>query len=85
MNGLVGTGKSTVARIVPQEYYKQKRLGADFFLRGGRDISYAGNFVASIAVQLATSVPTLQRHIRDAISEDTNIANKGLKTLLKST
>jgi NACHT domain len=80
LNGLAGTGKSTVARTVAQKYNEQKRLGASFFFsRGGGDVSHAGKFVASIAVQLASSVPTLQRYICDAVSKDTNIASKGLR------
>jgi hypothetical protein len=79
LNSLAGTGKSTVAQTIAQKYNKQKSLGASFFFsRGGRDISYAGKFVASIAVQLASSVPTLRQHISDTVSEDTNIASKGL-------
>jgi hypothetical protein len=35
--------------------------------------------VASIAVQLASSIPTLQRPICDAVSEDTNIDSRGLR------
>jgi hypothetical protein len=80
LNGLAGTGKSTIARTVAHTYNEQKRLGASFFFsRGGGDVSHAGKFITSIAVQLASSVPTLQRYICDAISEDNNIASKGLR------
>jgi len=80
LNGLAGTGKSTIARTVAHRYFDQRRLGASFFFsRGGGDVSHAGKFVASIAVQLASSVPTLQRSICDAVSEDTNIDSRGLR------
>jgi hypothetical protein len=76
---LAGTGKSTVARTVARSYFEQKRLGASFFFsRGGGDVSYAGKFVLSIAVQLASSVPALPRYIRNAISERSYIANLSL-------
>jgi hypothetical protein len=42
-------------------------------------VSHAGKFITSIAVQLASSAPTLQRYICNAISEDNNIASKGLR------
>jgi hypothetical protein len=36
LNGLAGTGKSTIARTVARRYFEQKRLGASFFFsRGG--------------------------------------------------
>ena len=54
LNGLAGTGKSTIACTVAQRYFDQRRLGASFFFsRGGGDVSHAGKFVASIAVQAA--------------------------------
>jgi hypothetical protein len=80
LNGLAGTGKSTIARTVAHTYNEQKRLGASFFFsRGGGDVSHASKFITSIAVQLASIAPTLQRYICDAISEDNNIASKGLR------
>ena len=80
LNGLAGTGKSTIARTIAHIYNERKRLGASFFFsRGGGDVSHAGKFVTSIAVQLASSVPTLERYIHKAISEDANIASKCLR------
>ena len=35
MNGMAGTGKSTISRTVAHEYNKQKRLGASFFFSKG--------------------------------------------------
>jgi len=57
LNGLAGTGKSTIARTAAREWYRQKRLGASFFFsRGGGDLSHAGKFVTSIAIQLAHNI-----------------------------
>ena len=79
MNGLAGTGKSTIARTVARNYFNKKRLGASFFFsRGGGDVSHAGKFVTSIAVQLASSIPTLHQHIGDAFTEHSNIASQSL-------
>lgn len=80
LNGLAGTGKSTIARTVARRYHEQKRLGASFFFsRGGGDVGHAGNFVTSIALQLASSVPSLDQYICDAIKERFDIASQSLR------
>ncbi|KAH6703038.1 hypothetical protein BKA61DRAFT_680673 [Leptodontidium sp. MPI-SDFR-AT-0119] len=64
LNGLAGTGKSTISRTVAHRYNEQKRLGASFFFsKGGGDVSYAAKFFTSLAVQLAFSVPSLRQYI----------------------
>ena len=79
LNGLAGTGKSTIARTVSREYYDQKRLGASFFFsRGGGDVGRAEKFVTSIAVQLGNSVRGLRRHISDAIADNSDSATRSL-------
>jgi hypothetical protein len=81
LNGLAGSGKSTIARTVASRYFNQKRLGASFFFaRGGGDVGYADKFVTSIAVQLASGVPTLRRYISDAVAEHSDITNRSLRT-----
>jgi hypothetical protein len=79
LNGLAGTGKSTISRTVARKYYEQKRLGASFFFsKGGGDVSHAGRFFPSLAVQLAKTIPSLQKHICDAIVEHSDIASLSL-------
>jgi hypothetical protein len=80
LNGLAGTGKSTIARTVARRYFEQKRLGASFFFsRGGGDVGHAGKFFTSIAVQLAYNAPSLRRYISEAAEEQTDIANHSLR------
>ena len=80
MNGLAGTGKSTIARTVARRYHNQNRLAASFFFsRGGGDVSHAGKFVTSIAVQLAEKLLPLQRYISEAITQHNNIATQSLR------
>ncbi|EMD68550.1 hypothetical protein COCSADRAFT_178355 [Bipolaris sorokiniana ND90Pr] len=80
LSGLAGTGKSTVARTVAHSYYTNQRLAASFFFsRGGGDVSHAGMFVTSIAVQLADNVPASRCHIRDAIAERSGIARQSFR------
>jgi hypothetical protein len=77
---LAGTGKSTISRTVARNWYKEGRLGASFFFsQGGGDIGHAGKFVTSIAVQLASSVPTIYQFICDAITNHSDIASQSLR------
>lgn len=60
LNGMAGTGKSTIARTVARTLTEQKRLAANFFFSRGRgDLSHAGKLLSTIAVQLAATSPTL--------------------------
>ena len=80
LNGMAGTGKSTVARTVARAYYEQERLGASFFFsRGGGDVSHAGKFFTSIAVQLANKSPPLRRYICEAIAAHSDIASQAFR------
>ena len=80
LNGLAGTGKSTIARTVARKYFEQGRLGASFFFsRGGGDVGHAGKFVTSIAVQLANNVPPLLRGICEAIAKRSDITEQSLQ------
>jgi hypothetical protein len=77
---MAGTGKSTIARTVAREYHRQERLGASFFFsRGGGDVSHAGKFFTSIAVQLANKLPLLKRYILEAIAQHSDIGSQALR------
>jgi hypothetical protein len=79
LSGLAGTGKSTIARTVARKYFEKKRLGASFFFqRNGGDVGHAGKFCTTIAVQLASHVPTLRADISEAISNYSDIASLSL-------
>ncbi|KIN07133.1 hypothetical protein OIDMADRAFT_174150 [Oidiodendron maius Zn] len=79
LNGLAGTGKSTIAYTVARRFFEEKRLGASFFFsRGGGDVSHTGKFCTTVAMQLAERVPTLHRHISDAITNNSSIVNASL-------
>ncbi|CAN9082852.1 unnamed protein product [Alternaria alternata] len=80
LNGLAGTGKSTIARTVARRHYERRSLGASFFFnRGGGDVSRAREFVTSLAVQLAYNVPVARQHICDAIAERPDISSFALR------
>src|SRR4051812_47807960 len=54
LNGLAGTGKTTIARTVAKQCFENGRIEASFFFsRGGGDTGHAGKFFTSLALQLA--------------------------------
>jgi len=79
LNGMAGTGKSTISRTVAHHFADQRRLGASFFFsRGQGDLGHAEKFFTTIASQMAHALPTLKRHICEAIAEDHRIGTQGL-------
>jgi hypothetical protein len=79
LKGWAGAGKTTIARTVSRRYHDRNRLGASFFFsRNSGDVSHAGKFVTSIAVQLANNIPFLQPYVCEAIAGRTNIAHQAL-------
>jgi len=61
---MAGTGKPTIARNTARKHFEEERLRARFFFsRGGGDVSHAGKFFTSIAVQLADNIPSLRYQI----------------------
>jgi AAA ATPase domain len=80
LSGLAGTGKSTIARTVARRYLEEERLGASFFFsKGGGDISHAGKFFTSVAVQLANNIPSLRPYIYAAITKRKDIASQSFR------
>lgn len=81
LNGMAGTGKSTISRTVAKSLREAKLLGASFFFkRGGEGSRYsARKLFPTIARQFALSYPQLIPGIQKAISDDPNVAAKSLK------
>ncbi len=79
LNGMAGTGKSTIARTIARRCHDEGRLGATFFFsRGGGDLESARKFVTSIAVQLAQHSSALRQLICAAVRACSDIADKSL-------
>jgi hypothetical protein len=80
LNGMAGTGKSTISRTVAQNFAEKGDLGASFFFRRGEgDRGRAGLLITTIAVQLVQKFPSLAPHVRSAIEADFMISRKALQ------
>ncbi|KAI9763279.1 MAG: hypothetical protein M1839_006522, partial [Geoglossum umbratile] len=80
LNGMAGTGKSTIARTVAQLLANQHELGASFFFkRGEGERGNATRFFTTVAANLASYVPGLISGMRKAIDADPAISEKALK------
>ncbi|KAL6406364.1 vegetative incompatibility protein HET-E-1 [Ilyonectria robusta] len=80
LNGMAGTGKSTISRTVAQSFASSGRLGASFFFkRGEADRGSLAKFFTTLAVQLAEREPAIAPHIKAAIDADPNIAGKAVR------
>ncbi|TAQ83564.1 hypothetical protein B7494_g8112 [Chlorociboria aeruginascens] len=80
LNGMAGTGKSTISRTVAQNFADKGELGASFFFkRGEGDRGHAGMFFATIATQLVQKLPSLAPHLQETIEADPGISRKALK------
>lgn len=79
LNGMAGTGKSTIARTVAHDLAGDKRLAASFFFsRGGGDLGNASKIFTTLARQLANKSPALKHFICETVAENTNISSLGL-------
>lgn len=80
---MAGTGKSTISRTVPRKYHDQNRFESKFLLlQGPEDVSHAGTFFTSIAVQLANKSSSLKSSICGTIAEHGDIASQALRDRL---
>lgn len=80
LNGMAGTGKSTIARTVAKFFKESNSLGASFFFkRGEGDRGNARKLFPTVARQLAISIPQLIPDIQEAVHNDPGIAAKALK------
>ncbi|EXA30335.1 hypothetical protein FOVG_18262 [Fusarium oxysporum f. sp. pisi HDV247] len=74
LQGMAGTGKSTISRTVAYELSRKEVLGASFFFRRGEgDRGKAARFFPTIATQLVRQLPSLTPHIQNAIEADSRI------------
>ncbi|KAI9857277.1 MAG: hypothetical protein M1813_008315 [Trichoglossum hirsutum] len=80
LNGMAGTGKSTIARSVAQLLADNGQLGASFFFKKGEgNRGNATRFFTTIATDLMVRMPEMVPGIRKAIDAIPTIFEKVLK------
>jgi hypothetical protein len=80
LNGMAGTGKSTIARTVACFFKEKSLLGASFFFkRGEGDRGNAARFFSTIASDLISRLPGIGPYVEDVLQEDPWIAERALK------
>ncbi|KAF5984577.1 vegetative incompatibility protein het-E-1 [Fusarium bulbicola] len=80
LNGLAGTGKSTIARTIARIFYNQGRLGGSFFFsKGGGEISKASKLATTLAGQLAAAMSEPRRYICEAIGNREDIIQQSFR------
>ncbi|PWY70815.1 WD40 repeat-like protein [Aspergillus sclerotioniger CBS 115572] len=80
LNGMAGTGKSTISRSLSRAFQEQGQLGASyFFKRGEGDRGHAKRFVSTIARQLIAAFPDLAVGVSKAIEDDPDISKRGFR------
>lgn len=79
LNGMAGTGKSTISRTVAQSLTGEGRLGASFFFkRGEGDRGRAAFFLATLSAQLVRKLPAMAAYVRTELENDPAIHEKAM-------
>ncbi|KAI3573868.1 hypothetical protein IWW34DRAFT_823586 [Fusarium oxysporum f. sp. albedinis] len=80
LNGMAGTGKSTIARTVARSRSKRGDLGASFFFkRGEMDRGNLNKLMSTLAHQLALGIPGVASFIKKALDANPAIVGKSAK------
>ncbi|PMD31742.1 HET-domain-containing protein [Hyaloscypha variabilis F] len=80
LNGIAGTGKSTISRTIAQHFHERSLLGASFFFKRGEAYrGHAGRLFTTIAAQLAVKLPYVAQQIQAAIDADPDLYSKALR------
>ena len=85
LNGLAGTGKSTIAQTFSEMVAQKGTLGASFFCsRDYLDRKELKNIFPTLAYQLACKYPSFRSQIIRAIKNDPSVARNSLISQLKN-
>ena len=79
LNGLAGTGKSTVAQTIAERVFAEGLLGASFFCsRDFEDRSDLHFIFPTLAFQLAHKYPELRSHLVSLLQSDPDVVDESL-------
>jgi hypothetical protein len=80
LNGMAGTGKSTVARTIARLFADRDQLGATFFFKkGDGNLGNAERFFTTLATELMASIPQMAFELEETLRLDQLISAKSLK------
>ncbi|CAG8089958.1 unnamed protein product [Penicillium nalgiovense] len=80
LNGMAGTGKSTISQTVASRLQEQQLLGASFFFRRGEeDRGTAKKLFPTLTEQMVNRIPQMLPRVQKAMDNDPNISEKVLR------
>lgn len=80
LNGMAGTGKSTIARSIAYSLKEREALGASFFFkRGEGDRGNATKLFTTISRQLLLKIPGLESLLDEVMRANPDVATKALR------
>jgi hypothetical protein len=81
LDGLAGTGKSTIAATFAQLLFDKEYLGGSFFFsRTVAERSTSRHVFTTLALQLATRIPRLAERICNAVHDDRGVGKSAVST-----
>ncbi|KAJ5392490.1 hypothetical protein N7509_007980 [Penicillium cosmopolitanum] len=80
LNGIAGTGKSTISQTMARNFSNSKSLGASFFFkRGEADRGNARKLFPTIARQLAITIPMIDPALQQIAHDNPGITTKTMR------
>ena len=84
LNGLAGTGKTTIAQTIAERFFAEGRLGASFFCsRDFEDRSNLHSIFPTLAFKLAYKYPHIRSHLVRLLWSNPDLAHESLYTQMQ--
>ena len=83
LSGSAGTGKSAIAQTISERYKRNDRLAATFFFfRASSERNTSERLVATLAYQIALSVPRVKEFFANAVEDERSVFSKDINSQL---